>query len=130
MNDKLTTYNVTQTVGLQLTAKEVGSGSLEVFATPMMAAMMEKAAAYIAQQYIDEDCTTVGTKLDIKHLAASPIGADITATATLIEQDGRRFLFNVEAFDNSGKIGEGEHERFSVKTDRFMDKTKQRINNK
>lgn len=129
MNDKLTTYSVSQTVSLQLTAKEVGSGSLEVFATPMMAAMMEKAAAHIAQQYIDEDCTTVGTKLDIKHLAASPIGADIIATATLIEQDGRRFVFNVEAFDNTGKIGEGEHERFSVKVDRFMDKTKQRINN-
>lgn len=129
MNDKITTYSVSQTVSLQLTAKEVGSGSLEVFATPMMAAMMEKAAAYIAQQYVDDDCTTVGTRLDIKHLAASPIGADITATATLIEQDGRKFVFSVEAFDNSGKIGEGEHERFSVKINRFMDKTAQRINN-
>lgn len=129
MNDKLTAYSVSQIVNLQHTAKEVGSGSLEVFATPMMAAMMEKAAAYIAQQYIDEGCTTVGTKLDIKHLAASPIGAEITATATLIEQDGRKFVFRVEAFDNTGKIGEGEHERFSVKIDRFMDKTAQRINN-
>jgi len=108
-------------------ACNVGSGSVEVFATPMVVALMEKAAAKLAQEYIPQDCTTVGTKIAIDHLAATAEGATVYAIAELAEADGRKFEFIVEAYDNAGLIAKGTHQRFSVKAEKFLAKAKTRL---
>lgn len=105
------------------TALTMGSGSLEVFATPAVVALMEKAACRVLQDSLSEGVTTVGTMMSIEHVSASPVGAEITARAVLTQTDGRKYCFDVEAFDNAGFIARGKHERFSVRTDRFMEKT-------
>lgn len=103
-------------------AQAVGSGGLEVFATPMMTALMENAAYNAVQPEMAEGDTTVGTKLDVAHLRASKIGEQITAEAILTQVDGRRLLFSVKASDSKGVIGEGLHERFVVNISRFISK--------
>lgn len=107
-------------VTLENTAKKIGSGSLEVFATPMMVALMENAA--INALDLPEDQTSVGTYLDIKHIAATPVGMRVWAEAQIIEVEGRKLIYWVEAFDEKEKIGEGRHERFIVNSDKFMSK--------
>ncbi|WHH57561.1 thioesterase family protein [Petroclostridium sp. X23] len=109
-------------VSEQLTAKEVGSGAVEVFATPMMIALMEKAAAQCVQPYLEETQATVGTRVDISHMAATPVGVKVYAQAELKEIDKKKLVFSVEAFDEKGKIGEGTHERFIIDVERFMNK--------
>lgn len=110
------------------TAKTMGSGSLDVFATPAMIALMEKAASMTVQNYIDEDSSTVGTMINIKHIAATPIGMNVTAKAELVEIEGKRLVFSVEAFDGKDKIGEGQHERFIVKAEKFIAKANSKLN--
>ncbi len=105
------------------TASVMGSGSLEVFATPSMIALMEKAATNALKDTMPEDSSSVGTLINIKHTAATPTGLKVTARAELIEVDGKRLVFAVEAFDDKDKIGEGLHERFIINVDRFMSKT-------
>jgi fluoroacetyl-CoA thioesterase len=105
------------------TAKAMGSGNLEVFATPAMIALMEKAATLAVKDCLPEESSTVGTMINVKHIAASPIGMSIFAQATLIEADGKRLLFSVEAFDGKDRIGEGQHERFIIDVDKFMVRT-------
>lgn len=111
------------TVDSSNTAKTIGSGALEVFATPSMIALMEKAATNALKELMPEDSSSVGTLLNVKHISATPVGMKVTAKATLTEVDGKRLVFNVEAFDEKDKIGEGQHERFIVTIDRFMTKT-------
>lgn len=108
-------------------ACSVGSGSAEVYATPMVVALMENSACKLAQELVPEGCTTVGTKISIEHLSATAEGAEVYAVATLTESDGRRFEFTVEAYDNAGLIAKGTHQRFSVKTEKFMAKAKARL---
>lgn len=108
-------------------ACSVGSGSVQVYATPMVVALMEKAASALAQQYVPEGCTTVGTNINIDHLAATASGAEVYATAELTESDGRRFEFAVEAYDNAGLIAKGTHQRFSVKIEKFLAKAEERL---
>ncbi|RNC29347.1 MAG: Fluoroacetyl-CoA thioesterase [Candidatus Dichloromethanomonas elyunquensis] len=103
------------------TAKTVGSGSLEVFATPMMAALMENAA--VSALVLPEDQTSVGTHLDMKHIAATPVGMKVWAEAKIVEMEGRKLVYQIEAFDEKEKIGEGRHERVIVNTEKFMLKT-------
>ncbi len=110
------------------TAKTMGSGSLDVFATPAMIALMEKAASVTVQNYIDEDSSTVGTMINIKHIAATPIGMNVTAKAELVEIEGKRLVFSVEAFDGKDKIGEGQHERFIIKAEKFIAKANSKLN--
>lgn len=110
------------------TAVTVGSGSLEVYATPAMLALMEKAACVAVAPLLDEGATTVGTLLNVSHLAATPVGMEVSATAELISQEGRKFVFRVTASDESGIIGEGTHERFSVMAQKFTDKTYSKLN--
>lgn len=105
------------------TALSVGSGSLAVYATPAMLALIEKAACVALKGSLDEAETTVGTLLNVKHIAATPVGMKVSATAELIERDGRRLVFKVEANDECGKIGEGIHERFIVNSEKFISKT-------
>ena len=109
------------------TAKTMGSGSLDVFATPSMIALMEKCASECVAPYLEEGKASVGTMLNVKHVAASPIGIKITCNATLTEVDGRRLVFSLEAFDEKGLIGEGTHERFVIDTERFMAKCQSKL---
>lgn len=117
-----TICTITETVTRDNTADTVGSGDLPVYATPAMAALMEKAAKTAAKELLGEGETTVGSELDIKHLRPSVIGASITATATLTAQEGRKLVFDVEASDSSGIIGSGNHTRYIVNIEKFMAK--------
>lgn len=105
------------------TAAQVGSGSLLVYATPCMVAMMEGAACEAIAQGLSENETTVGIELNIQHLAATPVGMEVRAEATVTAVDGKIITFEVEAFDEAGTIGKGTHKRALVNTQRFLDKT-------
>lgn len=110
----------TTIVSHQNTAAALRSGAVEVFATPMMIALMEAAASQAIAGALQEGDITVGTMVHVRHLAASPIGQRVRATAELTEVNGRRLLFTVEAYDEKKKIGEGQHERFIVNRERFL----------
>ena len=105
------------------TAAEVGSGSLLVYATPCMVALMEGAACEAISDAIPEGKTSVGTELNISHIAATPVGMQVRATAEVTAVEGSMVTFKVEAFDEAGKIGEGTHKRAVITTQRFLDKT-------
>ena len=110
-------------VGKDNTAAAVGSGSLEVFGTPCMIALMEKATVNAVAPYLENDETTVGTQINVSHCKASAVGAVITARAELSEVQGRKLVFDVSAVDDKGDvIGEGRIERFVVFAERFMSK--------
>lgn len=104
------------------TAKFVGSGSLDVFATPSMVGIMEQAAAASVEPFLDEGMGTVGTKLEITHDAATPLGMKVWAESELIEVDRRRLVFSVKAYDECGLIGQGRHERFIINSAKFLAK--------
>ncbi len=124
MDFKIGMVGIAQTtVDSTNTAREMGSGALEVFATPAMVSLMEKAATIAIQECLSRECSTVGTMINIRHIAATPLGMNVSARATLTEVDGKKLIFTVEAFDDREKIGEGQHERFVINIDRFMDKT-------
>ncbi|MGN0606591.1 MAG: thioesterase family protein [Oscillospiraceae bacterium] len=105
------------------TAKTMGSGSLDVFATPAMVALMEKSAVNAIADYLGDGETTVGTYLGIEHISATPVGMEITAVSEVTEVNGREIVFSVEASDNAGVIGKGTHKRFIVNSEKFMNKT-------
>lgn len=104
------------------TAAEVGSGSLLVYATPCMVALMEGAACEAITECLDEDKTTVGTELNISHLSATPVGLEVRAEAEVTAVEGKVITFQVTAYDEAGKIGEGTHKRCVVPVQRFLDK--------
>lgn len=104
------------------TAAAVGSGALEVFSTPSMIALMEKASRELMQPYLEEGQSTVGTRLEVSHVAASPIGAHIRAESTLVEIDRRMLTFEVKAYADGELIGEGRHQRCIIYAERFMEK--------
>lgn len=110
------------TVTEAMTAATMGSGALEVLATPYMIALMEGTAQSAIQSSLEEGQGSVGTRIDVKHLAATPVGMEVTCTAEVAEIDRRRVVFRVEAFDEVEKIGEGTHERFIISNDRFLEK--------
>ncbi len=107
-------------------ASAVGSGLVEVFATPMMIALMEEAAARAVQPHLGEGETTVGTAVHVQHLAATPPGMSVRATAVLERVEGRRLTFRVEAFDDRERIGAGTHERFVIQRDRFLQRAREK----
>ena len=102
------------------TAAAVGSGALPVFATPYMIALMENAACNAIADGLEEGQSSVGTKLDVSHDAATPVGMHVTAE--LVEVDRRRLVFRVTAEDDAGPIGQGTHERFLIMADKFLAK--------
>jgi predicted thioesterase len=104
------------------TAAVYGSGSLEVFATPAMIALMEKTCLESVNSKIGEGNTTVGIAVNIKHLKASPVGSTIRCEAELVEVDRRRLVFEVKCYDGETLVGEGIHERFVVESAKFMSK--------
>jgi predicted thioesterase len=111
------------TVTPDKTAAAVGSGSLAVFATPWMVAMMELAACNALAPYYDEGQSSVGTKLEITHDAATPLDMKVCAEAEVVEVDRRRIVFQVTAWDETGVIGKGKHERFLISAEKFLAKT-------
>ena len=108
------------------TALAVGSGDLPVFATPMMAALMEAAAMNAVSASLEAGQGTVGTRLDITHDAATPMGMKVWAEATVTAVDGRRISFTVNAWDEAGPIGGGTHERCVISNERFLARTNQK----
>ena len=110
-----------------LTAMEAGSGTLPVFATPWMCALMEKAAWTALSPALTEDESTVGTKLSISHVSATPIGLKVWAECEVTAVDGKRIEFKVAAYDEKGLIGEGTHERFVVTNEKFLAKTARKL---
>ncbi len=105
------------------TAAEVGSGSLLVYATPCMVALMEGAACDALKDVLEEDKTSVGIALDISHLSATPVGLEVRAEAEVTEVAGNVLTFHIIAYDETGKIGEGTHKRAIVTSQKFLDKT-------
>jgi len=104
-------------------ARTMRSGTLDVFATPAMIALMEETAWKSVADKLEEGCGTVGTALNVTHSAATPLGMTVTCESELIEIDGRRLVFQVTARDEAGVIGEGRHERFIVNNEKFQNKT-------
>lgn len=115
-------YESRTTVSTANSAKTLGSGDMDVFATPAMVALMENAAMLAVAAELPEGSATVGTQMNTLHIKASPLGAVITASAELTAVDGRKLTFAVKAWDEKGVIGEGEHTRFVVDRARFLSK--------
>ncbi len=115
------------TVSKLLTASHMGSGRIPVYATPAMVALMEAAAVSAIGQYLDESQTSVGISIEIKHLAATPIGQEVRARAEVIEVNGRRVTFSIQAWDEQEKIGEGTHTRFIVDAQQFLERVQGKL---
>jgi len=115
-------HQVSVTVDETNTAIAMKSGTLPVFATPSMVALMEQAASELLDNCIDEEQTSVGTLVDIEHLVASPVGTHITATAEIAYVFGRKIEFLVMATDGKNRIGKGKHTRMIVDTEKFMNR--------
>ena len=110
------------------TAKTMGSGVMDVFATPAMIALMENTASKSVEAKLDEGAGTVGTLINVKHVAATPVGMDVTCETKLVEVDRKRLVFEVKAYDAAGVIGEGTHERFIIDNERFLAKAEAKKN--
>ena len=108
------------------TALAMHSGGLPVLATPRMIALMEEAAVAAVAPYLPPGVETVGTRVDVRHLAATPIGGAVIATAQLVEVDRRRLVFAVSASDEAGEIGNGVHERHIVESGYFLSRAQGR----
>lgn len=117
-------FTATTTVNQNNTAKALGSGDMDVFATPAMVALMENAAMTAVAPHLEAGQTTVGTQITTSHIKASALGATITATATLTAVDGRSLTFAITAREGDKVIGEGTHTRFIVDRERFLAKLK------
>ena len=121
-----TKHEVNITVTDEATAAKMKSGSLDVLATPCMVALMEQAASELCDKFVPEGISTVGTALNISHLAPTCVGGKVRSVATLTAFDGRKACFDVEAYDDAGLIGKGTHERFTIKIESFMKKALER----
>lgn len=113
-----------QTVMPEMSAARVGSGLVEVFATPMMVALIEQTCLESVLPHLEDGQGTVGTLVNVSHVAATPIGMRVWCESELVEVDRRRLVFSVKAYDECGLIGEGTHERFVIDTTKFMEKIK------
>jgi len=111
-------------VNEELTARHLGSGGVPVYATPMMVLAMEEAALNAVDHLLNPGMATVGYHLDIRHLAATPLGMRVTASAELVKVDGRMLTFRVEARDEVELVGEGTHVRAIIDTEKFAAKLK------
>ncbi len=116
------TYTSTTTVNQNNTANALGSGDMDVFATPAMVALMENAAMNAVAPHLEAGQTTVGTEISTSHIKASALGATITATAVLTAVEGRKLTFEVIAHEGENIIGKGSHTRFIVDRERFLAK--------
>lgn len=115
-------YSLERTVGNDMTARVMSSGTLDVFATPAMIALIEETAWRSVAPYLEEGCATVGTRLDVMHVAPTPVGMKVRCDVELTEVDGRRLVFSVSVADECGEIGCGTHERFIINEEKFQNK--------
>lgn len=115
-----------QTVTDELCADRIGSGLVKVFATPMMIALIERTCNESVTPLLDPGQGTVGTRIDVSHCAATPVGMRVWCDSELTEVDRRRLVFSVRAYDQCGLIGEGTHERFIIDSDRFQQKANEK----
>jgi len=116
-------FKIEKVVTEKDTAMSFGSGGVKVFATPMMIGLMENAALSAVDLHLPKGYVTVGTRIDVRHLAATPVGMKVYAMAQLTGIDGKRLEFKVEAYDEKEKIGEGSHERYIIDVERFIERT-------
>ena len=121
------TYTLTEKVTPENVAAAMASGTLPVYATPAMILLIERTCMELAQPHLDAGCSTVGTKLNIEHLSATPISMTVRAECTLREIDRRRLVFSCEVYDDAGLIGKGTHERFIVANEKFLSKTAEKL---
>jgi predicted thioesterase len=105
----------------------MGSGTLPVFATPSMIALMENTAYRSVAPYLEPGQSTVGTSIQVRHTSATPVGMEVRCEAELVEVDRKRLVFSVKAYDAAGLIGEGTHERFIVEDQRFLSKAQGKL---
>lgn len=120
----------TTTVDHTNTAASLGSGLVPVYGTPALIALLELAAVHAVADSLPPGATSVGTHLDVRHLAATPVGMRVRAAATLTAVEGRRLIFSVEAHDEVEKIGEGTHTRVIVDVERFLQRTDEKLKRK
>jgi len=113
------TGHASMTVGTRDTAPRVGSGRIAVLATPIMINLIEEAALAAVEQHLEPGQQSLGTRLEVTHIAATPVGMSVTATAELVAVDGRSLSFRVEARDERDLIGEGTHDRVVVTAEKF-----------
>jgi predicted thioesterase len=118
-SDKVTTNN---------TAISYGSGGAAVYATPAMVGLMEAACLSIVDPLLPDGLSTVGISLNLRHLAATPVGMSVTAQAELLTVSGKKLTFSVQAFDDKEKIGEGTHERYIIELNKFLQKAAAKAN--
>ncbi len=109
-------------------ALAMGSGTLKVFATPSMAALMELTAWKSVAPYLEEGQCTVGTKLNLNHTASTPIGMKVFCESELVAVEERKLVFKIIVKDECGVIGDSEHERFIVEDVKFQNKTDAKLN--
>lgn len=117
-------YTSSATVTAEKTAIAMGSGDMEVLATPALVALLENAAMEAVIEELDDDQTTVGARIDVMHTRPTAVGATVRATAILTDVDGRKLTFVLKAEDNDGTIGQGTHVRYIVDRSRFLAKLK------
>lgn len=116
-----------ETVTREMLATRVGSGKVEVLATPVMIMMMELCCEGGVREHIGPGNATVGTTVSVKHMAATPQGMKVTVESELLEAEGKRLLFKVEAYDEVEKIGEGLHERYIVNEQKFISRVNAKL---
>lgn len=109
------------------TAKAACSGALPVFGTPFLCALMEEASWKSIAPHLEEGQSTVGTKLDISHDSATPVGMKVWAESEITQADGKRIVLKVAAYDEKGLIGQGVHERYIVTDERFLAKAAKKL---
>jgi predicted thioesterase len=118
---------LSEVVTAEKSASATGSGLVPVYSTPSLILLMEMTASQSVGPYLEPGYSTVGTMVQIKHLAATPIGMSVWCESVLTEVDGKRLVFSLEAYDEVGKIGEGVHERFIIDVDKFMSRAQAKL---
>ncbi len=117
----------TITVTEEMTAEKIGSGMLPVYASPCMMAEMENVASLSVQNELEEGSGTVGIKMNVDHVSATPVGMQVRIETELTEIDRKRLVFKVEAYDEAGLIGQGLHERFIIQNEKFLAKAESKL---
>ena len=132
MNHRMigTTCEKEITVTEQMLAQNVGSGEVSVYATPMMIALIENAASACYAPFLEAGFTTVGTAMNVLHVAATPAGMKVRAVAEITAVEGKKIDFSVKAYDETGLIGEGTHTRFVVFKEKFEQKAAAKLSGK
>lgn len=120
-------FSIERTVTNEMTARVMGSGTLDVLATPAMIALIEETAWKSVADMLEEGQATVGTNLKVDHLAPTPVGMKVVCNTELVEVDGRRLVFNVSVSDEAGGVGRGTHERFIINESKFQAKANAKL---